>query len=268
MAPSAVRPRARAWAAAFGAVLLAVPLVLLPVVRLAPAPGASEIVRVRFIANSDSAFDQAAKAAVRDAVLAAFGPRWRSAPSAADLARRIQEDLPQVAAVAREAALAAGAHYRVDVAFEDAWFPAERLGPLLLAPGREPSLIITLGAGRGRNWWGVLFPPLALLPVPWDALSAAGATPGAIDLAALDPALREALRTALAESSEASPSEAVVAFRLEDDSVLVVDRRLLGGDASRPEVELRSYFADALREAGHRLLKALHGFAALAQARP
>ncbi|MBX6350289.1 MAG: stage II sporulation protein R [Clostridia bacterium] len=266
-------PRARPWPrfrtglAALGLLLLAAPFAVAPVGRLAPAPG-DGLVRVRFLAQSDSPFDQAVKSAVRDAVLATFGPEWRRARSASELASLIREELPLVAAVAQEAAEAAGAGYGVEVAFEDAWFPAERLGPVTIAPGREPSLVVTLGAGRGRNWWGVLFPPLSLLPVPWDALSSAGA-PGTIDLAGLDPELRLALAQALGRGGADTPSEAVVAFRLRDDTVLVVDRRLVGGgDADPPAVELRSYFADALREVGARILRTVRGLAELAQARP
>lgn len=43
------------------------------------------------------------------------------------------------------------------------YFPAKTYKGVIYEPGLYNSLVITLGNGKGDNWWCVLFPPLCLL---------------------------------------------------------------------------------------------------------
>ena len=116
---------------------------------------ASRLVRLHVIAASDSAADQAEKLAVRDAVLRSLTPRLQSAENA-DEARRIVRQSERL--ILRAAKSATGQPVRV--AFGREHYPTRRYGAFALPAGEYDSLRITLGAGGGKNWWCVVFPPL------------------------------------------------------------------------------------------------------------
>ena len=131
---------------------------------------AGRLVRLHVIAASDSAADQAEKLAVRDAVLRCLTPKLKGAENAAD-ARKIigsAEDL-----ILRAARTATAQPVRVDFGTEH--YPTRDYGAFALPAGDYDSLRITLGAGEGKNWWCVIFPPLctqeALSPDAAETLS-------------------------------------------------------------------------------------------------
>ena len=131
---------------------------------------AGRLVRLHVIAASDSAADQAEKLAVRDAVLRCLTPKLRQAEDAKD-ARRIVEGAKPL--ILRAARTATDQPVRVDFGTEH--YPTRDYGAFALPAGEYDSLRITLGAGEGKNWWCVIFPPLcaqeALSPDAVETLS-------------------------------------------------------------------------------------------------
>ena len=99
----------------------------------------AEVVRMRVVANSDTDEDQAAKLAVRDAVLSALTKQTLKVRSIRSIARSVEPSA------------------RV------------RFGRQTFEGCTTKTLLITLGAGAGQNWWGILFPAACHLPVdsPW-----------------------------------------------------------------------------------------------------
>ena len=131
---------------------------------------AGQLVRLHVIAASDSAADQAEKLAVRDAVLRCLTPKLRHAQSA-DEARQII--LRAEPLIRRAAAGAAKQPVRTDFGTEH--YPTRDYGAFALPAGNYLSLRVMLGAGEGKNWWCVVFPPLctqeALSPDAAETLS-------------------------------------------------------------------------------------------------
>ena len=111
---------------------------------------AGRLVRLHVIAASDSAADQAENA---------------------DDARRIVEGAKPL--ILRAAGTATDQPVRVDFGTEH--YPTRHYGAFSLPAGEYDSLRITLGAGEGKNWWCVIFPPLctqeALSPAAAETLS-------------------------------------------------------------------------------------------------
>lgn len=95
----------------------------------------TEVVRLRVIANSDTNEDQAVKLAVRDAVLSAVSSQTLPIKCIRSIARSIEPSA------------------RV------------RFGRHSFAGYTSKTLLITLGAGAGHNWWGILYPAACHLPV-------------------------------------------------------------------------------------------------------
>ncbi|MBT9173855.1 MAG: hypothetical protein DDT21_02261 [Syntrophomonadaceae bacterium] len=145
-------------------VLAALLLVLLPVALNDPGKDAvSGYLRLHVRANSDLPADQELKNAVRDTVLHALVPSLEQAGSAAEAAVIVDESLDEVVWRAEAAVRRAGFAYPVRVRMGATDFPTCMYGERVFNAGRYQALTIELGAGRGQNWWCVLFPPLCFV---------------------------------------------------------------------------------------------------------
>ena len=116
---------------------------------------AGKIVRLHVIAASDSAADQRVKLEVRDALLAYLSPRLEAASGAQDAAAVIAASAPELK---KSAETVSGGSARVELGRET--YPTREYETFSLPAGVYTSLRITLGAGSGRNWWCVVYPPL------------------------------------------------------------------------------------------------------------
>ncbi|MCL6637099.1 MAG: stage II sporulation protein R [Alicyclobacillus sp.] len=140
---------------------VAVPLYDVSAPHAAPIP--AEALRLRVVANSDSPADQALKLRVRDAVVRTVAGVVAGAQSAADARARVQRALPQIQAAAAAVVAQAGVSYGVRTDVGPVPFPTKVYGNQVYPAGTYEALRVTLGAGRGQNWWCVLFPPLCFI---------------------------------------------------------------------------------------------------------
>lgn len=131
-----------------------------------------KLFRLHILANSDSIEDQALKLAVRDEILPLVKERFDAlnlaefrgsteAEKAADAARKWTGILSDAAqqAVYRHGSTQTAA---VMVGYEH--FPDRVYGDYSVPEGDYYCLRIVLGAGKGQNWWCVLYPPLCITP--------------------------------------------------------------------------------------------------------
>ena len=116
---------------------------------------ADKVVRLHVIAASDSAEDQRVKLEVRDALLAYLTPRLEAASGARDAAAVIAASAPELKKIAETVS---GGSARVELGRET--YPTREYETFSLPAGEYTSLRVTLGAGGGRNWWCVVYPPL------------------------------------------------------------------------------------------------------------
>jgi len=120
----------------------------------------SGLIRLHVLAESDSPADQSAKLRARDAVLERLTPALSAAKSRAEAAAVVGELAEELAETARRAA---GAE-RAALELGREYYPLRRYKSFSLPAGEYLSLRITLGEGRGRNWWCVVYPPLCTAP--------------------------------------------------------------------------------------------------------
>lgn len=134
----------------------------------------AKLIRLHVVANSDSAHDQAVKLEVRDAVSAAAKALLDGAedPRAA-LAGRLDAVADAAAARLREL----GEDLPVAVRLGKERFPTREYDTFSLPAGVYESLRVTIGAGKGHNWWCVVFPSLCLTS-SMDELELAAQTAG------------------------------------------------------------------------------------------
>ncbi|MBS4195861.1 stage II sporulation protein R [Bacillus sp. FJAT-49870] len=122
-----------------------------------------EAIRLRILANSDGEKDQEVKRAIRDAVNAEI-TNWVQDLTSIDAARTtITSRLDHVEEIAKQELAARNLNYSVKVEFGNVQFPTKLYGQYLYPAGTYEAILITLGEGKGANWWCVLFPPLCFL---------------------------------------------------------------------------------------------------------
>ena len=135
----------------------------------------ADTLRLHIRAESDSIASQSAKLHVRDAVLAYLDTACpaQSKPEAIAWAAR---HLFELQLTARHALAQLNIRTPVRVQLVNMYFATRRYGSGTLPAGRYDALRIDLGAGKGRNWWCVVFPPLCTAAAcQWqDAGRAAG----------------------------------------------------------------------------------------------
>lgn len=152
-------------------------------------------IRLRILANSDSAGDQLVKREIRDAVVAQMD-QWVSEldnPQSIEDARAvIRRHLPELEELVGAELKSRGLNYDYQVELGVVPFPTKLYGGTVYPAGDYEAVRVTLGKGEGQNWWCVLFPPLCFIDAgtgdalakPTTASAAADAEPGAVKTAA------------------------------------------------------------------------------------
>lgn len=123
---------------------------------------AGSVIRFHVIANSDSEADQTLKLAVRDRVLARAEEIYPENATLEEAQAALEGHLNLLAAAGREVVEEQGYDYPVAAALEDCWFPTKEYEGFALPAGTYTALRVTIGEGKGQNWWCVAFPPLCL----------------------------------------------------------------------------------------------------------
>ena len=124
------------------------------------------LLRLRVIAASDAPEEQAVKLRVRDAVLAYLTPRLADAQNAEEAEAVLLAETDAIRSAAARAA--EGRSVRVEIAEER--IPTRDYGGFTLPAGQYRALRVTLGEGRGHNWWCIVFPPVCLSAVEQEQL--------------------------------------------------------------------------------------------------
>ncbi len=156
--------RLRLWEAAL---LLAFGLTLTAGVWASASESAlaDRMLRLHVVANSDSDSDQARKLLVRDTVLARASQLLEGVDGRREAEAALAPHLDELARAGEDALARTGRTERVSVTLADQWFPTKEYDGFSLPAGRYRALKVTIGQGRGRNWWCVVFPPLCLASV-------------------------------------------------------------------------------------------------------
>lgn len=121
------------------------------------------IIRFHVIANSDSDEDQELKFKVRNRALAKVQNALEGSQGAAQTRAYIEDNLEEIEACARQCVRAEGYNYNVKARIGVTAIPAKQYDDVYFPAGSYEALTITIGEGKGQNWWCVVFPPLCLV---------------------------------------------------------------------------------------------------------
>ena len=151
-----------------------------------------DFIRFHVIANSDTDEDQKLKLKVRDGVLAKInnelvkeamaqeltefeasgaavtvnaeeGSRTKVSLDLEQSRKYISENLKGIEETAERIIQENGYDYTVKAELGVRWIPQKSYGNVIFPSGNYEALNITIGEGKGHNWWCVLFPPLCLI---------------------------------------------------------------------------------------------------------
>ncbi|MBQ8975188.1 MAG: stage II sporulation protein R [Oscillospiraceae bacterium] len=119
-----------------------------------------KLIRLHVVANSDSELDQKIKLEVRDSVLNSAQTLLSGADTASQAGALLAKNLDIISCEANRVSRAYG--YESVVTLDAEYFPTRVYDTFSLPAGEYTSLRVTVGSGRGHNWWCVVFPPLCM----------------------------------------------------------------------------------------------------------
>lgn len=118
-------------------------------------------IRFRVLANSNSNEDQKLKEEVRDKMQKELYYLLKDTTDITAARKLIKNDMVNFDNIVSDSLKNANYSYTIDYGMHE--FPEKTYKGITYEAGNYESLLVTLGEGKGNNWWCVLFPPMCLL---------------------------------------------------------------------------------------------------------
>ncbi|TCU79194.1 stage II sporulation protein R [Tissierella praeacuta] len=124
-----------------------------------------EIIRFHIRANSDKEEDQALKLKIRDEILKEMKEKFKHTKTLEESREVIRANMKEMKDITERVIQKEGKDYDVAITLDQDNFPTRKYGNLVLPSGEYETLLITLGEGKGQNWWCIMFPPLCFVDI-------------------------------------------------------------------------------------------------------
>lgn len=121
-----------------------------------------KVLRLHVLANSDSEEDQNLKLKVRDRVIRSCGDRLSSSRNLEEAIQVANVNVPFIVEEAKKEIFSNGYNYDVKTEIVRMHFNTRNYGEVVLPAGKYYAVRVTIGRGKGKNWWCVMFPPMCL----------------------------------------------------------------------------------------------------------
>lgn len=122
-----------------------------------------EAIRLRVIANSDSTYDQQVKLDVSFEVQNEIYNLLKDKNNINDARTTIKNNIPKIENAVEKVLSEKNYVSTFKVNYGYNYFPEKEYKGVKYKEGNYESVLVTLGEGKGQNWWCVLFPPLCLI---------------------------------------------------------------------------------------------------------
>ncbi len=120
------------------------------------------VLRLHVLANSDSDEDQLLKLKVRDTVISTAANIFDAANNEGEALAVAQKRLNEIETAAQRRVFNEGYDYSVKASLCEMYFTTRQYDNLMLPAGIYDAVRITIGEGKGKNWWCVIFPPICV----------------------------------------------------------------------------------------------------------
>lgn len=121
-----------------------------------------DVFRLHILANSDSTFDQSIKLSVRDEVIKRISPLYNEATSKEEAKAITENNLSNIEGIAKDVLSSYGVSYDVKAKVTNKFFDTRYYDDFTMPAGMYDTLEISIGEGKGRNWWCVMYPSLCV----------------------------------------------------------------------------------------------------------
>ena len=122
----------------------------------------NDVFRLHILANSDSEYDQSVKLKIRDRVLEYSKSLFESASSKEEAESLISQNLDNITQVAKNELQNLGCGQNVRAEIKKMYFTTRYYDSYTLPSGMYDALRITIGSGKGHNWWCVMYPSICI----------------------------------------------------------------------------------------------------------
>ena len=122
-----------------------------------------EAIRFRVIANSDNEVDQNTKILVRDRLQKQISVDLENTTDIKTSRKILTSNLDNYKNIVSDTLEKNNIRETFKINYGFNYFPEKKYKGVRYKEGKYESLVVTLGNGKGNNWWCVLFPPLCLL---------------------------------------------------------------------------------------------------------
>ena len=121
-----------------------------------------DVFRLHILANSDNEYDQSIKLKVRDKVLEYTQELFDSAKSKEEAESLIADNLGNIEYISEKELKSLGVSYPVKAEIKNMYFTTRYYDSYTLPSGMYDALRVTIGSGKGHNWWCILYPSICI----------------------------------------------------------------------------------------------------------
>ena len=123
----------------------------------------TEAIRVRVIANSNDNKDIKEKELLKEEIQPKIYNLLKDVTSIEEARNIIKSNLSNIDVEVKKSLKKQNSNQKYEINYGLNYFPEKNFKGVTYEEGYYESLVITLGEGKGDNWWCVLFPPLCML---------------------------------------------------------------------------------------------------------
>ena len=140
-------------------------LFILPVMNVVDAFNLDpkETIRLRVIPNSNTIRDQAIKYKVRKVIEEDLAKSLSEANDKEMAKEMTKERMPELERKINRILRQNNVRHRATIEYGISHFPRTTDYGIIFPAGNYEGIVVTIGKGRGSNWWCILFPPHCLI---------------------------------------------------------------------------------------------------------
>lgn len=116
-----------------------------------------DAIRFRVIANSNTFEDQATKVEIKNNVENIVKNDLLTIKNKEQAKEILKENIPEIKNMINNYDIS------YDINYGKNYFPEKKYKGITYEEGYYESLVVTLGSGKGDNWWCLMYPPLCLM---------------------------------------------------------------------------------------------------------
>lgn len=124
---------------------------------------AKEVIRFHVLANSDSNEDQELKLKVKNVLVNYLQGQLSDTVNVQQAREIIKGQMEYLEQLAMKTMKQEGYEYGARAVLGEQNFPVKLYGDMAFPAGKYEALQISLGEGKGKNWWCVMFPALCMV---------------------------------------------------------------------------------------------------------